>query len=31
MEMLKTFNQILFDLDPASVGGKMPDEDLYYQ
>ena len=31
MEMLKTFNQILFDLNPASVGGKMPDEDLYYQ
>lgn len=31
MEMLKTFNQILFDLDPASVGGKMRDEDLYYQ
>lgn len=28
--ILKTFNQILFDMEPASVGGKMPDEDFYY-
>ena len=28
--MLKTFNEIMFDLDPASVGGKLPDAALYY-
>ena len=30
-EMLKTFNQTLYDMDPASVGGALPDENLYYQ
>lgn len=30
-EMLKTFNRILFELNPEAIGGKMPDEDLYYQ
>ena len=29
--MLKTFNQTLYDMDPASVGGALPDENLYYQ
>ena len=28
--MLKTFNQIMYEMDPASVGGTLPDEDLYY-
>ena len=28
--MLKTFNEIMYDMDPASVGGNLPDEDLYY-
>lgn len=28
--MLKTFYQILFEMNPQSVGGKVPDEDLYY-
>ena len=31
ISILKTFNQTLFDLDPASIGGKIPDEDLYYR
>lgn len=31
IEMLKTFNQTLYDMDPASVGGALPDENLYYQ
>lgn len=30
-EMLKTFNQTLFEMDPASVGGAIPNEDLYYR
>jgi len=29
-EILKTFNETLFDMEPASVGGKLPNEDLYY-
>ncbi|MBQ4649095.1 MAG: ABC transporter substrate-binding protein [Firmicutes bacterium] len=28
--ILKTFNQTLFEMAPASVGGKLPGEDLYY-
>ena len=28
--MLKTFNQTLFEMNPASIGGKLPDEELYY-
>ena len=31
IEMLKTFNQTLYDMDPASVGGALPDDNLYYQ
>ena len=31
IEMLKTFNQTLYDMDPAYVGGALPDENLYYQ
>ena len=31
IEMLKTFNQTLYDMDPASVGGALPAENLYYQ
>lgn len=31
IEMLKTFNQTLYYMDPASVGGALPDENLYYQ
>ena len=31
IEMLKTFNQTLYDMDPASVGGALPDEDFYFQ
>lgn len=31
IEMLKTFNQTFYDMDPASVGGALPDENLYYQ
>ena len=30
IEMLKTFNQTLYDMDPASVGGALPDEHFYY-
>lgn len=30
MEMLKMFNEELFKMAPASVGGALPDEDLYY-
>ena len=30
-EMLKTVNQTLFEMDPASVGGAIPNEDLYYR
>lgn len=30
-EILKTFNETLFDMEPASVGGKLPNEDLYYE
>lgn len=28
--MLKTFYQTLFEMNPASIGGKLPDENLYY-
>ena len=28
--MLKTFYETLFEMDPASVGGTIPDENLYY-
>lgn len=28
--MLKTFNETLFEMNPASIGGKLPDEELYY-
>ncbi len=28
--MLKTFNETLFEMNPASIGGKLPDEKLYY-
>lgn len=30
-DMLKTFNEILYEMEPSSIGGKLPDEDLYYQ
>lgn len=30
-DMLKTFNKILYEMEPESIGGKLPDEDLYYQ
>jgi NitT/TauT family transport system substrate-binding protein len=29
-EMLKNFFQILFEMNPASVGGALPDDGLYY-
>ena len=29
--ILRTFNQTLFEMAPSAVGGKMPDEDLYYE
>ncbi len=29
-EILKIFNQTLFDMEPSSVGGKVPDDGLYY-
>ena len=29
-EMLKTFNETLFEMAPAAVGGKLPGDDLYY-
>ena len=28
--ILKKFNEILFEMEPASIGGKMPDEEFYY-
>lgn len=28
--ILKTFNETLFEMNPASVGGKLPSDDLYY-
>lgn len=28
--ILKTFNDTLFEMNPASVGGKLPSDDLYY-
>lgn len=31
IQMLKTFNQILFEMEPSSIGGKIPDEDMYYK
>lgn len=29
-DMLKAFYQVLFEMNPASVGGALPDEGLYY-
>ena len=29
-EILKTFNQTLFEMNPQAVGGKLPEDDLYY-
>ncbi len=29
-DILKTFNETLFEMAPASVGGALPNEDLYY-
>ena len=29
-DILRTFNQTLYDMEPASVGGVLPDEELYY-
>lgn len=31
INILKAFNQTMFEMDPASIGGAMPDEDLYYK
>ncbi len=28
--ILKTFNETLFDMNKAAIGGKLPNEDLYY-
>ena len=28
--ILKKFNEILFEMEPASIGGKLPDEEFYY-
>lgn len=28
--MLKVFNEIMYQMDPSSVGGTLPDEELYY-
>lgn len=30
VEILKTFNQTLFEMNPQAVGGKLPGDDLYY-
>lgn len=30
-EVLKGFYQVLFDFNPKSLGGKLPDEDFYYK
>ncbi|MDD4199828.1 MAG: ABC transporter substrate-binding protein [Eubacteriales bacterium] len=30
-EMLKVFNQTMFEMNPESVGGKLPGDELYYQ
>lgn len=29
-DILRTFNEIMFEMAPASVGGALPNEDLYY-
>lgn len=29
--ILKAFNQTMFDMEPSSVGGSVPDENLYYR
>ena len=29
-DILKAFNQTMFEMEPASIGGAIPDEDLYY-
>ncbi len=30
-KMLQTFNHILFEMEPSSIGGKIPDEEMYYR
>lgn len=30
MDILKTFNETLYEMAPASVGGELPDEEMYY-
>lgn len=29
--ILSTFNKTMFEMDPASIGGKLPDENFYYE
>lgn len=29
-DIIKTFNKTMFDVTPKAVGGKLPDDDLYY-
>ena len=29
-DILKTFNETLYEMEPASVGGTLPDDELYY-
>ncbi len=29
-DILKTFNETLYEMEPASVGGSLPDDELYY-
>ncbi len=29
-DILKTFNETLYEMEPASVGGNLPDDELYY-
>lgn len=31
MEMLKVFNSTMFEVDPQAVGGKLPEDNLYYE
>ena len=31
IDILKAFNETMFEMSPASVGGAVPDEDLYYR
>ncbi len=30
IDILKTFNETLYEMEPASVGGTLPDDELYY-